>query len=159
MFSVLRHVHRALPILADVRDGKAVRIQGNEFSPLMGGLCAAARQHRPGAGSENQTPLIRVGERVKEVEAGPGPSPGLRTTKLKGVMAEHGPAPCSVNRGGPLPDMHQLNARPRVAQTMKPRRVLARKGSTAPSRLGVGASWSPTTCATPITHPPDPPTS
>ena len=65
VFSVCGMCTVRCPIQADVQDGKAVRIQGNEFSPLKGGLCARgaagiALEQDP---EKPQTPLIRVGER------------------------------------------------------------------------------------------------
>ena len=100
------------PIQVDVQDGKAIRVQGNEFSPLKKGLCARgaagiALEQDP---EKPQTPLIRVGERGEGKWRAVSWDEALDyvADKLKGIMAEHGPR--SVlwsDRGGPFPDLHQ----------------------------------------------------
>ena len=100
------------PIQVDVQDGKAVRVQGNTFSALKGGLCARgaagiALEQDP---EKPQTPLIRVGERGEGKWKAVSWDEALDyvADKLKAVMAEHGPR--SVlwsDRGGPFPDLHQ----------------------------------------------------
>lgn len=112
VFSVCGMCTVRCPIQVEMREGKAVRIQGNEFSPLKGGLCA-----RGSAGialeqdaEKPQTPLIRVGQRGEGKWRAVSWEEALDyvADKLKGVMAEHGPR--SVlwsDRGGPFPDLHQ----------------------------------------------------
>ena len=112
VFSVCGMCTVRCPIQVDVQDGEAVRIQGNEFSPLKGGLCARgaagiALEQDP---EKPQTPLIRVGERGEGKWRAVSWDEALDyvADKLKGVMAEHGPR--SVlwsDRGGPFPDLHQ----------------------------------------------------
>ena len=65
VFSVCGMCTVRCPIQVDVRDGEAVRVQGNAFSPLKGGLCArgAAGIALEQDAEKPQTPLIRVGER------------------------------------------------------------------------------------------------
>lgn len=112
VFSVCGMCTVRCPIQVDVRDGKAVRVQGNEFSPLKGGLCARgaagiALEQDP---EKPQTPLIRVGERGEGKWRAVSWDEALDyvADKLKTVMAEHGGR--SVlwsDRGGPFPDLHQ----------------------------------------------------
>jgi thiosulfate reductase / polysulfide reductase chain A len=112
VFSVCGMCTVRCPIQVDVQDGKAVRIQGNEFSPLKKGLCARgaagiALEQDP---EKPQTPLIRVGERGEGKWRAVSWDEALDyvAEKLKSVMAEHGPR--SVlwsDRGGPFPDLYQ----------------------------------------------------
>lgn len=112
VFSVCGMCTVRCPIQVDVQGGKAVRIQGNDYSPLKGGLCARgaagiALEQDP---EKPQTPLIRVGERGEGKWRAVSWDEALDYVagKLKGVMAEHGPQ--SVlwsDRGGPFPDLYQ----------------------------------------------------
>ncbi len=112
VFSVCGMCTVRCPIQVDVCDGKAVRVQGNEFSALKGGLCARgaagiALERDP---EKPQTPLIRVGERGEGKWRAVSWDEALDyvADKLRAVMAEHGGR--SVlwsDRGGPFPDLHQ----------------------------------------------------
>lgn len=110
-FSVCGMCSVRCPIQVDLQDGKAVRIEGNQFA-LKGGLCP-----RGAAGialeqdlEKPQTPLIRVGARGegKWKSVSWDEAFDYVADKLKSIMAEHGPR--SVlwsDRGGPFPDLPQ----------------------------------------------------
>ncbi len=111
-FSVCGMCTVRCPIQVDVENGKAVRIEGNQFSPLKGGLCARgaagiALEQDP---EKPQTPLIRVGARGEGKWRAVSWDEALDyvADKLKAIMAEHGGR--SVlwsDRGGPFPDLYQ----------------------------------------------------
>ncbi|NCC25339.1 MAG: thiosulfate reductase [Deltaproteobacteria bacterium] len=112
VFSVCGMCTVRCPIQVDVLEGKAVRIQGNEFSGLKGGLCARgaagiALEQDP---EKPQTPLIRAGKRGEGKWRAVSWDEALDhvADKLKEIMAKHGGR--SVlwsDRGGPFPDLHQ----------------------------------------------------
>lgn len=112
VFSVCGMCSVRCPIQVDVQNGKAMRIQGNNFSALKGGLCArgAAGIALEQDAEKPQTPLIRVGARGEGKWRAVSWDEALDyvADKLKTVMADYGPR--SVlwsDRGGPFPDLHQ----------------------------------------------------
>ncbi|MEG6506156.1 molybdopterin-dependent oxidoreductase [Nitratidesulfovibrio sp. 1201_IL3209] len=100
------------PIVVEVEDGKAVRIEGNPKSPLKGALCP-----RGAAGialemdtERPQRPLIRVGERGegKWREASWDEALDHVAARLKDITAAHGGRSVLFSdRGGPFVDLHQ----------------------------------------------------
>lgn len=100
------------PIQVDVRDGKAVRIQGNPHSALKGALCARgaagiALERDP---EKPQTPLIRTGARGEGKWRAVSWDEALDYVagRLESIMGQYGGR--SVlwsDRGGPFVDLHQ----------------------------------------------------
>jgi thiosulfate reductase/polysulfide reductase chain A len=96
----------------DVRDGKAVRIQGNPHSALKGALCARgaagiALERDP---EKPQTPLIRAGARGEGKWRAVSWDEALDYVagRLESIMGQYGGR--SVlwsDRGGPFVDLHQ----------------------------------------------------
>lgn len=104
------------PIQVDVRDGKAVRIQGNPHSALKGALCARgaagiALERDP---EKPQTPLIRAGARGEGKWRAVSWDEALNyvAERLESIMGQYGGR--SVlwsDRGGPFVDLHQAFVR------------------------------------------------
>jgi thiosulfate reductase/polysulfide reductase chain A len=112
VFSVCGMCTVRCPIQVEVRDGRAVRIQGNPFSPLKGALCARgaaglALERDP---EKPQTPLIRAGQRGEGKWRPVSWDEALDyvAAKLSRIMGQYGSR--SVlwsDRGGPFVDLHQ----------------------------------------------------